>query len=232
MGKNTVIITAGGSSTRINHKKKKQFIEIRNRPLLFWTIDKFADHKNIDNIIITLPESEIESYKTNIEKEFPQIPIQIIKGGKNRQESVYQALSNCDTDTDFVFIHDGVRPFVSNEEIEKLYQKALLVDAVIPAFKVKNTIKQIDREKVIKTLSRPHLVAALTPQVFRYSIIWECHQKAKQQDVICTDDAALMEHCGLPVYWMECSANNFKITEPFDLKIAEILLNSQLEKKI
>ncbi|MCK5052379.1 MAG: 2-C-methyl-D-erythritol 4-phosphate cytidylyltransferase [Candidatus Cloacimonetes bacterium] len=222
--KNVAIITAGGSGTRIKSDRKKQFIEIMDRPLLFWTIDKFAGHPGINQIIITLPQDEVEAYKTIIEKEYRNFTISIIIGGKQRQDSVYNALTLCPEDTDLVLIHDGVRPFISQNEISNLIKKTQQKQAVIPVSKVKNTIKKIKQDKVITTVQRDDLVNALTPQVFQYKLIKQCHDDAKKINLYCTDDAALLEHFGHSVYTIECSTHNIKITDQFDMEIAELIL--------
>lgn len=229
--KNIAIITAGGSGTRIKSKKKKQFIEIMNRPLLFWTIDKFAGHSDINRIIITLPQDEIEIYKTIIEREYNGFPISFIAGGKLRQDSVYNALALCPEDTDLVLIHDGVRPFISKNSISNLIKKAQKKKAVIPVSKIKNTIKKIKLDKVITTIPREDLINAFTPQVFQYKLIKQCHDEAKKIDLYCTDDAALLEHFGYTVYILECSSHNIKITDQFDLEIAEFILKNNLLKE-
>jgi len=229
--KNIAIITAGGSGLRIKSNKKKQFIEIMDRPLLFWTIDKFAGHPDINQIIIILPQDEIENYKTIIEKEYKDFPISIITGGHQRQDSVYKALSNCPEDTDLVLIHDGVRPFISKGDISNLIKKAHQKKAVIPISKVKNTIKKIYQDEVLQTIHREDLVNALTPQVFQYKLIKLCHYEAKKVGLYCTDDAALIEHFGYPVHTLECSSHNFKVTDPFDLEIAEFILINNLIKE-
>ncbi|MCF7793562.1 MAG: 2-C-methyl-D-erythritol 4-phosphate cytidylyltransferase [Candidatus Cloacimonetes bacterium] len=230
MRKNIAIITAGGSGRRFGSNKKKQFVEIANRPILFWTIDKFVRYDEIHKIIITLPPEDFAEQQELIEKEFHSHIFKFVKGGKERQNSVFNALSACSRDTDFVFIHDGVRPFISLEEIKKLHENALKFDAVIPGYKVKNTIKQIGGNQIKKTVPRQALIAVLTPQIFRYSIIWECHQKAKKDNIICTDDAALLEYFNIPVHWIECSSKNIKITEPNDLRLAEFYLKNEMEK--
>ncbi len=226
--KNIAIITAGGSGTRIKSEKKKQFIEIMDRPLLFWTIDKFASHPDINQIIITLPQDEIEIYKMIIGREYQNSSISIIAGGKQRQDSVSNALALCPKDTDLVLIHDGVRPFISQINISNLIKKAQQKKAVIPVSKVKNTIKKIEQDKVVTTVQRDNLVNAFTPQVFQYRLIKECHDNAKKIDLYCTDDAALLEHFGHTVYTLECSSHNFKITDPFDLEIAKFIIKNNL----
>ncbi|MEA2096653.1 MAG: 2-C-methyl-D-erythritol 4-phosphate cytidylyltransferase [Candidatus Cloacimonadota bacterium] len=229
--KNIAIITAGGSGSRIKSKKKKQFIEIMDRPLLFWTVDKFTNHPEINQIIITLPREEINIYKTIIEKEYQNSSILLIAGGKQRQDSVYNALVTCPKDTDLVLIHDGVRPFISQIDISNLINKAQQKKAVIPVSEVKNTIKKIRKDKILSTIQREELVNAFTPQVFQYKLIKQCHNDAKKIDLYCTDDAALVEHFGYPVYTLKCSSHNFKITDPFDFEIAKFIIKNNIIKE-
>ena len=226
--KNIAIITAGGSGTRIKSKTKKQFLEITGRPLLFWTIDKFVFHSEIDQIIITLPKNEIEDFRIKIEEEYNDIPIFIAAGGNQRQDSVYNAIDACPIDTDLVLIHDGVRPFISQADISNLLKKAFLKKAVIPVSKVKNTIKKIDQDKISETIPRDDLVNSFTPQVFQYKLIKQCHEEAKKINLYCTDDAALLEHFGHTVYTLVCSSHNFKVTDQVDLQIAKLIIENNI----
>lgn len=230
MGKNIAIITAGGSGKRFASSQKKQFCLLEDRPILFWTIDNFLQYKKIDKIIITLPKEEFQEISQQIICEYKTDKFAFVRGGKERQDSVYNALSICPSQTEYVFIHDGVRPFITVAEIKKLHEFAIRKKAVVPAFKVKNTIKQVDENVVVKTLPRQELIAVLTPQVFKYDLIWSCHQKAKKENLICTDDAALLENYSYAVHWLECSSQNIKITEPFDKQIAITIMKNEMEK--
>jgi 2-C-methyl-D-erythritol 4-phosphate cytidylyltransferase len=224
MGKVVAIITAGGSGKRLQTKIKKQFLHVHGRPLLFYTLDKFIEHPQIDDVIITLPQTELDEFQKVIDQEYPAKRITCILGGTERQDSVFNALSACPFDTEIVLIHDGVRPFIKAEEISDLIKIAENDKAVIPVSKIKNTIKKIDNGKILKTIPREDLVSALTPQVFQYKLILEMHKKAKSEELNFTDDAAILEHYGIPVSALETSAQNIKITDAFDLKLAEILL--------
>ena len=220
------IITAGGSGKRFQSGTKKQFLEIAGRPLLFYTIDKFYLHPQIDNVLVSLPPDEFERSKELISKEFPEI--EFIIGGKERQDSVYNALINCPADTDYVLIHDGVRPFISEQEISELIEKVQTQKAVIIVSGMKNTIKKVDEEKIIETIPRENLMNALTPQVFDFHLIKKYHQQAKAKNLYFTDDAAILEHFGEPVFYLEGSSKNFKITELIDFEIAKKILEQKL----
>jgi len=227
MGRTVAIITAGGSGKRLKSKQKKQFIVLNDRPLLFWTLDKFIQHKSIDDIIIVLPESDM-NFSDLVYQEFPKEKIICVSGGKERQDSVLNALRSCPPDTDTVMIHDGVRPFITGSEISKLHKYAQEHNAVIAVTRVKNTIKKVSKNKIDRTIPREDLFSALTPQVFNYTHILKFHNKAKEDKLIFTDDAAILEFYGEEIFTLECSSHNIKITDPFDLKIAEFILNNNL----
>ncbi len=231
MGKIVAIITAGGSGKRIKSKVKKQYIKLKQRPILFWTLDKFIHHKLIDDIIITLPEDDFAEMQISLSNEFSDYDFNLVKGGKERQDSVFNALCACPKDTTIVLIHDGVRPFIDPVEITNLIEIAKLKKAVIPIAKVKNTIKEIDDSKIVKTVPRKNLVAALTPQVFDYKLIVSHHMKAFNDRFQSTDDASILEYYGIPVYYLECSSQNIKITDQFDLHMAELILEKKQQTK-
>ena len=227
--KNIAVITAGGIGKRLISPTKKQFIKIKGRPLLFWTVDKFVFHEEIDEIIITLPQDEIDVYSKLIIKEYPQRKIKIITGGNLRQDSVYNALLACPKDTSYVLIHDAVRPFITKKEISQLLISVKEKKAVVPVSKMKNTIKKIRNSRITNTVPRENLVSALTPQVFSYELIRECHQKAKNEKLYFTDDAAILEHFGYDVWTLECGEHNFKITDSYDLKIAKYIIENDIQ---
>lgn len=224
MGKIVAIITAGGSGKRLQTKIKKQFLVVHGRTLLFYTLDKFVNHPQIDEVIIPLPEEELEDFQQAIKQEYPKRKILCVAGGAERQDSVYNALSACSDNTEIVLIHDGVRPFIEANEISELIKIAEIEKAVIPVSKVKNTIKEIRDGKIVKTIPREDLASALTPQVFQFDLILKMHQKAHMENLHFTDDAAILEHYGITVSVLESSSQNLKITDEFDLKIAEFLL--------
>jgi 2-C-methyl-D-erythritol 4-phosphate cytidylyltransferase len=224
MGKNIAIITAGGSGTRLRTKIKKQFLVIDDKPLLIHTLDKFVYHPKIDEVIVTLPQEELTGFQAELKQQYPNFKIICLAGGVERQDSVLNALLACSQDTEIVLIHDGVRPFVTEQEIFDLIEMAKQEKAVIPVNKVKNTIKQIASDMIVKTVPREDLVAALTPQVFQFDLILELHKKANKENLHFTDDAAILEHYGQKVTILETSTQNIKVTDKFDLRIAEILL--------
>jgi 2-C-methyl-D-erythritol 4-phosphate cytidylyltransferase len=224
--KNVAIITAGGVGTRFSANKKKQFVEVNGRALICWTVDKFVAHPLVSNIIVTTPEDSIEQTRELLLEQSRTKSISIVTGGPTRQDSVLNGIHALDDDTDLVLIHDGVRPIISLEEISLLIELGRKYKGVIPAHKIKNTVKEVVNGKVVRTVDRERLYEVYTPQVFDYKTIKECHLKAKEDEVYFTDDAALFENYGYDVFVAETSPYNIKLTEQVDLDLISLLINS------
>ncbi|MBN1948803.1 MAG: 2-C-methyl-D-erythritol 4-phosphate cytidylyltransferase [Candidatus Cloacimonetes bacterium] len=220
----TAIITAGGLGTRLVSETPKQFLLLKGRPLLYWAIDKFYNSREISNIIITLPARMIAAWNNEIRRDFPDKEIIIISGGRERQDSVFKALLKCPPDCDYVVIHDGVRPFIRDQEISAICHLVRKKKAVIAAAEVTDTIKEVESSLIVRTIPRERLYRAQTPQAFDFKLIMNCHQKARTNELSFTDDAALLEHYGYPVHIFPAGSHNFKITTVTDLLLAETLL--------
>ncbi len=221
------IITAGGSGKRLPGKVKKQFLLLDNLPLLYRSIIPFYEIDKIDKILISLPKEEFEAEKISIAKFFDKKDFKFVVGGKERQDSILNALEACDKDTDLVLIHDGVRPLIKKDTILNLIDLATKYHAAIPVSPVKNTIKMIADGFVEKTIPRNNLVNVFTPQVFNYQIIMSFYEKAKAENIYFTDDAGLCEYYGQKIKCYVDDAENIKITDKFDLKIAEQIFNQR-----
>lgn len=220
----SAIILAGGKGKRMGSDISKQFILINDKPILYYTIKNFLDCEFIDKIVLVLPEDEINYCKNEILNKYSLSVDKIVQGGKERQDSVYNALKSIEN-TDIVLIHDGARPFVSKKTIKDGIDKALKYGAAAPGVMPKDTIKVKNEHSFSKeTLKRDELVAIQTPQVFNYSMIMECHEKVKKDNLIVTDDTMVVEHYGNKVYLYEGEYTNIKITTPEDLIMAEYLL--------
>jgi len=226
---NSAIITAAGSGQRMNYSKKKQFIEIEGKPILLYTLDKFIQAQCFDSIIITCPASDVVFLEDILFGKFgyERNQISIIPGGKRRQDSVYNALKIIDETTEIVAIHDSVRPFVKISEIVESVELARKHGAVTLAHPVKNTIKQVEDNQVIKTLDRKNLWEIYTPQTFRVKLIKKAHEFAKTKNLTVRDDAELVEIFGKNVYVLKSSSENIKVTNRFDLKIAKMILKEK-----
>lgn len=222
---NSVVIVSAGRGSRMKADINKQFLKIGDKEVIAHTIDKFYNNKNIGEIIIVVREDEKEFFQVNIIDKYGYENIKIVFGGKERQDSVYNGLKEVGQNCEIVLIHDGARPFVTNEIIEKSIECAKEYKCAIVGVPVKDTIKIVDENnEVCDTPNRSTLWSIQTPQVFDYSLIITAHEKAKYDKYYGTDDSMLMEYLGYSVKVVEGSYNNIKITTPEDLKIAEEIL--------
>lgn len=226
----TAIVTAAGTGQRMGGEVKKQFRELDGIPILIRTLSPFFSSPLISNIIITAPEEDLEHCENLILQFFEPTskPFLVIAGGMERQDSVFGALQQCPPDTDLIFVHDAVRPFISLELIEELHQIACLEKAVVPAARLKNTIKQITGAYLSQTLVRDRLVQVFTPQVFQYKLLRDSYIKAYNDGYISTDDAALVEHYGAKVRYHLTSDLNIKITDEWDLTLAHLIIEKNI----
>lgn len=219
----SAIILAGGKGRRMGYDLSKQFINIKGKPMLYYTLQKFLRCKKIDKIVLVLPKDEIDYCIKNVLEKYSLKVDKIVEGGKERQDSVFNGLKAC-KDSDIVLIHDGARPFVSEEMISNGIKYAKKYGAAAPGVMPKDTIKVIDGEGFCKmTPNRSELVAIQTPQVFKWDLIMNCHLKIKEEGKVVTDDTMVVENCNEKVYLYNGDYKNIKITTPEDLIIAEYL---------
>ena len=204
----------------------KQFIDIKGKPIIYYTLKKFSENKKIDNIIVVLPEDEVKYFKENILKKYELRINKIVIGGKERQDSVYNALKSLkNSSTDIVLIHDGARPFISERIINEGIKFAEIYGAAAPGVMPKDTIK-VKNEKnfSVDTPNRANLVSIQTPQVFKFDEILECHEKIRYNGEKVTDDTMVVEKYGYSVYLYDGEYTNIKVTTPEDLILAERLI--------
>lgn len=222
--KNIAIILAGGKGKRMGADISKQFLTINSKPIICYTIEAFQKSDLIDEIIVVLPKDEIDYFNKEVLGKYDLNISKIVEGGKERQDSVYNALQsikNCN----IVLIHDGARPLVSEEIIEKGISYAEMYSAAAPGVMPKDTIKVINSERISKeTLVRNNLVAVQTPQCFKYSLIKECHSKIRENNIEVTDDTMVVETYGNEVYIYEGDYENIKVTTKEDLILVKALL--------
>lgn len=220
----SAIVLAGGRGKRMNYHKSKQFIEIKGKPVLVYTLEKFIYNKSIDEVILVLPEDEVDYCKKEVLQKYSLKVDRIVIGGKERQDSVFNALEAMEK-TDIVLIHDGARPFISEKIIEEGIKYANIYGAAAPGVTPKDTIKIKNEDNIsVDTPDRNTLVAVQTPQCFKYDEIYQCHRKIKEENAIVTDDTSVVERYGHKVYLYEGDYTNIKITTPEDLILAERLI--------
>lgn len=225
----SVIIAAAGMSNRMGSKINKQFIAIGGKPILAHTIEKFEKCRYIDEIILVAKEEEIEYCRKEIVKKYKFRKVSnIIRGGKERQDSIYNGILALNEKSQIVLTHDGARPFVKIENIEDGIKGVLEHGACVIGVPVKDTIKVIEEENNInKTPQRSLLWAAQTPQCFFKEILIKGYEKAIEIGYLGTDDSSLVEKIGHKVKMVMGSYENIKITTPEDIVLAESLLREK-----
>jgi len=219
-----VIIPASGVGLRFGASIPKQFLELKGQHILMRTISAFQNIDIIDEIAVAIPPGYT---KTIEEYNFDKVQ-HIVEGGQSRASSVYAALKMLSTDTKVVLIHDGVRPFVTEELVQAIVGAVKKHGAAIACAPVTDTIKQASHNgKIEATLDRNQLCSAQTPQGFTYDIIMQAYQQAEKSGILqkVTDDSSLVERLGIPVYAVPSNSKNIKITTAEDLIIAEAFLN-------
>ena len=225
---NGVVIVAAGTGSRMNMGINKQFIKLEGKEIIAYTIEKFYNNSNIEDIVVVVKEDESEFFKKEILDKYNFKNVKIAYGGKERQDSVYNGLKLLDEKCDVVLIHDGARPFVSDKIIDKSIEEAKEHKALVVGVPVKDTIKVIDNDKnIVDTPNRSVLWAVQTPQTFDYNILIDAYKDAFKNKFYGTDDAMLVERIGYKVKMLEGSYNNIKITTQEDLNIGSQILRVQ-----
>lgn len=225
---NGVVIVAAGTGSRMNMGINKQFIKLEGKEIIAYTIEKFYNNSNIEDIVVVVKEDESEFFKKEILDKYNFKNVKIAYGGKERQDSVYNGLKLLDEKCDVVLIHDGARPFVSDKIIDKSIEEAKEHKAIVVGVPVKDTIKVIDNDKnIVDTPNRSVLWAVKTPQTFYYNILIDAYKDAFKNKFYGTDDAMLVERIGYKVKMLEGSYNNIKITTQEDLNIGSQILRVQ-----
>ena len=221
MNKIGVIIVAGGSGSRMKSKTPKQFIAINGKPLLQYTIDLFFKwNQNID-LILVLPENQIDNWKNLVETNNYSSNYRICKGGKERFDSVKNGLNLLENE--LIMIHDGVRPLVSSPTLDRCLDTANTSGSAIPVISIIDSIRKITPDGS-QPIDRNSLKLVQTPQSFKKDWIKKAYEQAFSNDF--TDDASVVQKAGYPINLVEGNLENIKITTSDDLKLAEFYLQN------
>ena len=226
------IVPAAGAGVRMNAELPKQFLELGNRPLLALTLDTFQNCDRVDAVILVVPEMDVTFCRDQIVHRFGMNKVvDIVPGGPRRQDSVRIGVKATQGNYDLLLIHDGVRPMITMELVERVIREAEKHRAVIAALPAKETVKEVNsKNKVVGTYDRKRVWMVQTPQVFRYRDILTAHERALSEDwEEATDDSLLVEKTGVTVTVVEGSDRNIKVTTPFDLEVARNLLAANPE---
>lgn len=223
-----VVIPAAGQGKRMNAGKNKQFILLEGVPVIIHTLRVFQKHSLCEGIILVINDQERDDFSLLLESYNINKVINIVSGGKERQDSVYNGLKVVSNEV-MVLVHDGARPFIKLATIEKLLEVATIKGAATVAVPVKETIKRVEENQVKETIERASLWSVQTPQAFRLPIILEAHKRAKSEGYMGTDDASLLERLGQTVAVVQGDYTNIKLTTPDDLLLAKAILDQKEE---
>lgn len=216
------IIVAGGSGSRMGGKIAKQFLELDGKPVLLHTVEAFMSLSFPIEMVIVVPSSYKQYWKDYCLEHRLTFSHILVSGGITRFHSVKNGLKYVPKDA-LVAIHDGVRPFVSKEFLESMYERAEEKGAVVPVTKVTDSIRKIASDGKSMPVSREDLVMVQTPQIFHSEIILEAYSQAYSPAF--TDDASVVEGIGINIFLEEGSRLNIKITKPEDLIMAKAIAN-------
>jgi 2-C-methyl-D-erythritol 4-phosphate cytidylyltransferase len=219
----SVVIPAAGAGKRMGAPLAKQFLALQGTPILLRTLERFDSAPEVDEIVVAAAAEEVGAVLELVRSHALKKVRAVVPGGKERQDSVWNALEA--TACDIVLVHDAVRPFVSHHLISSVATAALRTGAAVAAVAPKETIKISDGSgTVLSTPDRTHLWIAQTPQGFAYDLLVEAYRQAQKEGFYGTDDASLVERLGIKVVLVEGSYDNIKITTPEDVELAERIL--------
>lgn len=226
----SVILPAAGLGTRMGRSQpekagtsRKQFMLLDDLPILIHTIRKFVASPLVTEIVVALRPEDVSWAKELIAAESFTKPVRVAEGGESRQQSVENALETLAPDTDLVAVHDAVRPFVDLATIEKVILEARTTGAAIVGIVPVDTVKLVHLNKIRQTLTRERLILTQTPQVFRYNLVRQAFQKAREDGFVGTDESSLVERLEqVEVSVVPGSERNIKITRPTDMELARL----------
>src|ERR1700724_3033693 len=237
MNRVTAILPAAGLGTRMAADTPKQFLSLDGVPVLLFTLRRLAACPAITDFVIATRAEEIDSLEASVASDNLGRPVRVGRGGGTRQDSVASALTEVPAETEFILVHDAVRPLVTLSQIERVIAEAAACDAAILGIPAMDTVKEVksaslpaDVALISATIPRERIVLAQTPQAFSYSLLRDAFRKAEQDGVTASDEAAIVERCGHDVFVVLGSERNLKITRPADMDLARFYLDEERRK--
>lgn len=208
---------------------RKQFMLLNGSPILLHTIRKFVSSPAVAEIVVALRGDDLAWARDLIQKEHFAKPVRAVEGGDSRQHSVQNALATLGSETELVAVHDAVRPFIEHSLLESVFAEAAETGAAIVGIVPVDTVKQVHRNKIRQTIPRERLVLAQTPQVFRFDLLKQAFEKAKEDGFTGTDESSLVERLEqVEVSVIPGSDRNIKITKQSDMDLAKLFLEEEL----
>ncbi len=214
------IIVGAGSGLRVGGPLPKQFLSLRGRPILNWSVDAFLKAESVKGIVVVVPKEYLEHARKHLEREINgSKSLNIVAGGETRQESVFRGIRALPLDVEWIAVHDAVRPFVTSQLIAATFTLAKQAGAAIPTVAIHDTLIHVDDSDIlVKPITRQAVRRSQTPQIFRAEILAECHERANQEGLLFSDDATLVNYFNHRVATFPHYGENRKITTPQDLE--------------
>ena len=226
----SAIIPAAGSGERFG--EEKQFKLFSGRPLLFHTLKLFLQSDYIDEIIVAVPSANVDSTHRDVLSMSAGKPVKVVAGGTRRQDSVKNGIDVSDSHSTLVCIHDAARPFVTEDLIQRSISACEFADGAVVGIPSKDTVKFSENGLVKETLDREKIWLAQTPQCFHKNKLLQALYNAEKENLIGTDESALMEAMGFSIKLVDGESNNFKITTKDDWIRAELVASRQAQGSV
>ncbi|HVN90950.1 MAG TPA: 2-C-methyl-D-erythritol 4-phosphate cytidylyltransferase [Candidatus Binataceae bacterium] len=223
----SVIIVSAGSGSRLGADVPKAFVQLGGMTLLARSLRIVAEVASASEVVITVPTGMEAAAREEVNRVGLALPVKIIAGGAERQDSVRIALTFTSAEAELVVIHDAARPFATPAMFRASLDEAARVGGAIVALPLADTLKRVDQERITETVPRARLWLAQTPQAFQRRLLIEAHERAVRERMIATDDADLIERTGGTVSVVNGSPLNLKITTADDLRLAEAIVRSR-----
>lgn len=222
----SLIIPAAGTGSRMKSKSNKQYLQLKDRPVLAHTIGLFHEIPEIEEIIVVAAENEVDFCRIQVAEKYGFTKIKkIVPGGLSRQESVYKGFLETCPDSDYIIIHDGARPLLKKEKIKEFIKVLQNEKALVMAVAEKNTIKKVKDLFIIHTINREDVWEIQTPQGFSREVLSQAFIKVDGNYHLYTDDSSMVEELKVPVKIFPGDYLNIKITVPEDLKLGKLILD-------
>lgn len=219
------VVPAGGVGRRMGGRRPKQYLTLAGAPIIVHTLRALA--RGVDGIVVAVPADRIEATRRLVARHRVPRVLDVVAGGAERQESVCLGIAALPAETEWVVVHDAVRPFVPVDLIARVLAAAREQGAATCGLAVRETVKRVADARVTGTVEREGLWLTQTPQAFRRALLWEAHDKARRDGFLGTDDASLVERLGADVAMVAGFHKNLKITTPDDLAIARQWLGAK-----
>jgi 2-C-methyl-D-erythritol 4-phosphate cytidylyltransferase len=221
-GSASAVVVAGGAGARMESAAggvRKQYLEVSGRPILQWALRPFLDHPAVGEVVVVVPAVDLKAPPSWL----LELPVKLVAGGGERSDSVWNGLQAVSPASEVVLVHDGARPFVSRELIDRVLEHAY-AGGTVPAIRATDTIKEADDAGFVRrTADRTRLWHAQTPQGFPRALLLDAYRRARREGWSSTDDASVVEQAGSPVRLVTGATENLKITRPTDLELAELV---------